>query len=241
LFYRSSVTHQPERSSRYLSSLAKSNTVGHARGHTIATLYKTGNPRDAELTKMVFNSGDGSTALDEHIVRVQTLDKISGGIGFPVLKAMADGTEKTALETQINEHEAYKEKVDETEVAQGQRKAAQSPAFKETVVAVESYTEYSHCSDKVFQKGWPQHYHEWDTVGSDRRELVLYFFRLRNAFLHVSGFANTLRHCRANETLQTANHVPSVPCTNSKSCVASESFFDPTTSLSIGSGLVYCL
>ena len=139
---------------------------------------------------MVFNSGDGSTALDEHIVRVQTLDKISGGIGFPVLKAMADRAAKTALETQINklvtEHEAYK--------------------------------------DKVFQKGWPQHYHEWDTVGSDRREIALYFFRLRNAFLHVRGFANALRHCRANETLQTANHVPPVPCTNSKSCVASESF-----------------
>ena len=93
----------------------QSNTVGHARGHTIATLYKTGKPRDAELTKMVFSSGGVSTAFDEHIARVQELDNISGGIGYPVLKEMADGTERTALEAQINklvaEHEAYKEKV----------------------------------------------------------------------------------------------------------------------------------
>ena len=96
----------------------QSNTVGHARGHTIATLYKTGKPRDAELARMVFNNGDVSTAFDEQIARAKELDKISGGIGFPVLKAMADGAEKTALEAQINklvaEHKAYKEKVIDT-------------------------------------------------------------------------------------------------------------------------------
>ena len=412
----------------------QSNTVGHARGHTIATLHKTGKPRDAELARMVFNYGDASSAFDEQIARAQQLDTISGGIGFPVLKAMADGAEKTTLETKINklvaEHEAYKakvidacnvsdrvyiasiadrntrsgklgvgfgadnlkigpeygfglsmaqkvegpillikaswggkslmydfrppsapdfkstkayadakaraeenlakyeeavknfpqaekkyaadlaayqekmktadeetkkklreprkprpprepkpfsqddaghfwremekhvsdvladpkkhhpdydarqgyeiagfvwfqgfndqfnpeyrgnyaenmktfikdvrttfktpdlpfvigvigtnktkEKVDENEVAQGQRKAAQAPEFKGTVIAVESYTDYSHYSDKVFQKGWPQHYHEWDTVGSDRPYHYLgsgaFFVRLGDSF-----------------------------------------------------------
>ena len=52
--------------------------------------------------------------------------------------------------------------------------------------AVESYTEYSHYSYKVFEKGWPQHYHEWDTVGSDRPYHYLgsgaFFVRLGNSF-----------------------------------------------------------
>ena len=412
----------------------QSNTVGHARGHTIATLYKAGKPGDAGLTRLVFNGGDVSSAFDEHIARAQEIDKISGGIGFPVLKAMTDGAEKSALEAQINrlvaEHDAYKkkvidacnvsdrvyiasiadrniksgklgvgygadelkigpeygfglsmaqkvegpillikaswggkslmydfrppsapdfkstkayadakakaeenlakykeavknfpeaekkyavdlaayqekmrtadaetkkglreprkptlprepgtfsqddaghfwremvkhvsgvladpkkhhpdydadqgyeiagfvwfqgfndqfnaeyhanyaenmktfikdvrttfkapelpfvigvigtnktkEKVDQNEVAQGQRKAALSPEFKGTVAAVESYTEYSHYSDRVFQKGWPEHYHEWDTVGSDRPYHYLgsgaFFVRLGDSF-----------------------------------------------------------
>ena len=79
-----------------------------------------------------------------------------------------------------------KEKVDQNEVAQGQRKAALSPEFKGTVAAVESYTEYSHYSDRVFQKGWPEHYHEWDTVGSDRPYHYLgsgaFFVRLGDSF-----------------------------------------------------------
>ena len=76
----------------------QSNTVGHARAHTIATLYKTGKPRDAELAKMVFKNGGVSTAFDEQMIRAQKLDEISGGIGYPVLKGMVDGAEKTALE-----------------------------------------------------------------------------------------------------------------------------------------------
>jgi alpha-galactosidase len=79
-----------------------------------------------------------------------------------------------------------KEKVDANEVSQGQRKAAQFPEFKGNVRAVESYTQYSHYSHKVFEKGWPAHYHEWDSVGSDRPYHYLgsgaFFVRLGNSF-----------------------------------------------------------
>ncbi|MEC7677644.1 MAG: hypothetical protein VX694_00110 [Planctomycetota bacterium] len=38
----------------------------------------------------------------------------------------------------------------------------------------------------MFQKGWPEHYHEWDTVGSDRPYHYLgsgaFFVRLGDAF-----------------------------------------------------------
>lgn len=77
-------------------------------------------------------------------------------------------------------------KVAENAVSVGQRKAAKAPEFKDNVAAVESYTEYSHYSNAVFQKGWPKHFHEWDTVGSDRPYHYLgsgaFFVRLGNAF-----------------------------------------------------------
>ena len=78
------------------------------------------------------------------------------------------------------------EKVAENPVSVGQRDAAKAPEFKDNVVAVESYTEYSHFSNEVFKKGWPKHYHEWDTVGSDRPYHYLgsgaFFVRLGNSF-----------------------------------------------------------
>jgi len=63
---------------------------------------------------------------------------------------------------------ATAEKVAENPVSVGQREAAKAPEFKDNVAAIESYTEYSLFSNEVFKKGWPKHYHEWDTVGSDR-------------------------------------------------------------------------
>ena len=60
------------------------------------------------------------------------------------------------------------EAVAENAVSVGQREAAKAPEFKDNVLAVESYTEYSHYSNDIFKKGWPAHYHEWDSVGSDR-------------------------------------------------------------------------
>ena len=78
------------------------------------------------------------------------------------------------------------EKVAENQVSLGQREAAKAPEFKDNVTSVESYTEYSHYSNEVFQKGWPEHYHEWDTVGSDRPYHYLgsgaFFVRLGDAF-----------------------------------------------------------
>lgn len=79
-----------------------------------------------------------------------------------------------------------KEKVDQNAVSQGQRAAALAPEFKGNVLSVESYTQYSHYSYAVFNKGWPKHYHEWDTVGSDRPYHYLgsgaFFVRLGDAY-----------------------------------------------------------
>ncbi len=84
-----------------------------------------------------------------------------------------------------------KEKVDENEVSQAQRTAAHFPEFAGNVRAVESYTQYSHFSHDVFQKGWPTHYHEWSIVGSDRPYHYLgsgaFFVRLGNAFAENMG------------------------------------------------------
>jgi alpha-galactosidase len=91
-----------------------------------------------------------------------------------------------------------KEKVDENPVSQGQRAAAQHPEFKDNVLAVESYTEYSHYSYSVFKKGWPAHYHEWDTVGSDRPYHYLgsgaFFVRLGDSFANAMSKLMSKRH-----------------------------------------------
>ena len=78
------------------------------------------------------------------------------------------------------------EKVSENAVSVGQREAAQAPELQGNVEAVESYIEYSHYSNAIFKKGWPKHFHEWDTVGSDRPYHYLgsgaFFVRLGDSF-----------------------------------------------------------
>ena len=78
------------------------------------------------------------------------------------------------------------EKVGENQVSLGQREAAKTMGAENGVASVESYKDYSLYSNEVFQKGWPQHYHEWDTVGSDRPYHYLgsgaFFVRLGNSF-----------------------------------------------------------
>ncbi len=78
------------------------------------------------------------------------------------------------------------EKVGENEVSLAQRAAAASPEFSGRVVSVESYKDYSLYSHQVFEKGWPEHFHEWDTVGSDRPYHYLgsgaFFVRLGDSF-----------------------------------------------------------
>ena len=81
------------------------------------------------------------------------------------------------------------EKVGENAVSLGQREAAKAPEFKGNVVSVESYKDYSNFSHEIFSKGWPKHYHEWDTVGSDRPYHYLgsgtFFVRLGNSFANA--------------------------------------------------------
>ena len=78
------------------------------------------------------------------------------------------------------------EKVAGNAVSVGQREAARTLGFTEKVAAVESYTVYSHFANEIFKKGWPKHFHEWDTVGSDRPYHYLgsgaFFVRLGSAF-----------------------------------------------------------
>ena len=92
----------------------QSNMQGHARPHTIATLYKSAKSKDKELLKLVFNS-DNSKALDEQLKRAALIDQLTGGIKKDKLKKMPDGPEKKALEAKVNklleEHEAYKKSV----------------------------------------------------------------------------------------------------------------------------------
>ena len=81
------------------------------------------------------------------------------------------------------------EKVGENAVSLGQREAAKAPEFKGNVVLVESYKDYSNFSHEIFSKGWPKHYHEWDTVGSDRPYHYLgsgtFFVRLGDSFANA--------------------------------------------------------
>lgn len=81
------------------------------------------------------------------------------------------------------------EKVGENAVSLGQREAAKAPEFKGNVMSVESYNDYSNFSHEIFSKGWPEHYHEWDTVGSDRPYHYLgsgtFFVRLGDSFANA--------------------------------------------------------
>ena len=83
------------------------------------------------------------------------------------------------------------EKVGENQVSIGLREAAKAPEFKDNVLSVESYKDYSLFSNEVYQKGWPKHYHEWDTVGSDRPYHYLgsggFFVRLGDSFASAMG------------------------------------------------------
>jgi hypothetical protein len=93
----------------------QSNTVGHARGHTIATLYKNGMTKDKALARMVFTK-DMKMAFEEQLDKAQELDELTGGIGLPKIKNMRDGPEKKVLESRLNklvaEHEALQTRDD---------------------------------------------------------------------------------------------------------------------------------
>jgi alpha-galactosidase len=95
----------------------QSNTVGHARAHTIATLFPSSDSRDQELVQMVFdnNSGVSKKTLDDQLILGKKIDELTGGISDDKIKTMEEGPEKKALEAKVNKlkeaHEAYKKNV----------------------------------------------------------------------------------------------------------------------------------
>ena len=95
----------------------QSNTVGHARAHTIATLYASDALRDKELIELVIDekSGISKTTLEEQLVRGRRIDELTGGISNDKVKALSDGPEKSDLEAKVkvlkDQHEAYKKKI----------------------------------------------------------------------------------------------------------------------------------
>ena len=95
----------------------QSNMVGHARAHTIATLYASDNPRDQELLDLVIqeDAGISEATLEEQLARGKQLDELTGGISNDKVKALSEGPEKKALEAKVkklkDEHEAYKKRV----------------------------------------------------------------------------------------------------------------------------------
>ncbi|MFZ9938480.1 MAG: sialate O-acetylesterase [Luteolibacter sp.] len=95
----------------------QSNTVGHANGHTIATLFNADGPKDEVLSKLVFGK-DGKLSkkrYDETLALAKELNEMTGGAGDPKFKAMTDAAEKAAAEAKAAPMkaalEAYKKDV----------------------------------------------------------------------------------------------------------------------------------
>ena len=95
----------------------QSNMVGHARAHTIATLYASDTARDQALLKLVMEQGSGisESTLEEQLARGKRLDELTGGISNDKVKALSEGPDKQALEAKVkklkDEHEAYKKRI----------------------------------------------------------------------------------------------------------------------------------
>jgi len=98
----------------------QSNTVGHARAHTMATLYHSGTARDKELIQLAFkkDSNLSKKTLEDQLAQARKLDELTGGISNDKIKAMSEGPEKTALEAEVKKrkdaHDAYKAKIAES-------------------------------------------------------------------------------------------------------------------------------
>ena len=94
----------------------QSNMVGHARAHTIATLYASDNPRDKELLNLVINNdGLSRDVLETQLKHARTIDSLTGGISNSKIKALEEGAEKTELEKKVaalkDDHQAYKDQI----------------------------------------------------------------------------------------------------------------------------------
>jgi len=95
----------------------QSNMVGHARAHTIATLYASDNPRDKAILDLVIEKENGlsKTLLQDQLAQAKQLDQLTGGISNEKVKSLSEGPERQALEVEVNKlkdaHQAYKQKV----------------------------------------------------------------------------------------------------------------------------------
>ncbi|MEY3395781.1 MAG: hypothetical protein RL346_2018 [Verrucomicrobiota bacterium] len=76
----------------------QSNTVGHANGHTMGTLFNADGPKDEALSKLVFNGKMTKKRYDEAIALGKQLNELTGGVGDPNFKAMTDPAQKAAAE-----------------------------------------------------------------------------------------------------------------------------------------------
>ncbi|MCF7958263.1 MAG: hypothetical protein K9M57_07445 [Phycisphaerae bacterium] len=90
----------------------QSNMVGHARGHTMATLFNSDGPRDKDLIQLVFRKDAkiSKAIFDEQLARAKKVDEINKKI-----KTMTDATKKAELEGEVKvlttAHDTYKEDV----------------------------------------------------------------------------------------------------------------------------------
>ena len=92
----------------------QSNMVGHARGHTMATLFNNDGPKDKELIGLVFKKDAkiSKAILDGHLAEAKKVDEMTGGISNKKIEAMTDATKKAEIESQAKvlkaAHDAYK-------------------------------------------------------------------------------------------------------------------------------------
>ena len=80
----------------------QSNTVGHANGHTMCTLFNADGPKDQMLIDLVFGKDAklSKKRLDETLAIAKQLNELTGGIGDSRIKAMTDAAQKAAAEAE---------------------------------------------------------------------------------------------------------------------------------------------
>jgi alpha-galactosidase len=86
----------------------QSNMEGHARSHTMATLFNADGPNDERLAKLVFDT-DGKLSkqrVDEALALGKQLNELTGGIGDPNFKVITDAAEKAAAEAKAEQLKA---------------------------------------------------------------------------------------------------------------------------------------
>lgn len=80
----------------------QSNTVGHANGHTMCTLFNVDGPKDQALVDLVFakDAKLSKQRLDETVALAKRLNELTDGVGDPKIKAMTDAAQKAVAEAE---------------------------------------------------------------------------------------------------------------------------------------------